>query len=446
CDSLIDTVTIDGFTLCNGGGPNYFNSRGGGVFSTYSNVIIKNNTIRDNWAYGWCQDLDAGAGIYIYGGYALIENNIITGNVVYGEAAKNNTFTSKGKPWGKGEGGVGIYVENAKVIIKNNIIQGNRAIEEGDYPSIIYGGGISCIECSSAVIFNNIIDNNYAYGYRDGQNNYYGGGGAGIYCTPPARIINNTFVHNKAISIWNTASLGHGGGIYCDKGSMVNDSIIIRDNIITFNLADTGGGIFCSDSLDLSKVLIGYNDFYFNMYDELFNVPDGVSNFSWYGPVFRDSFYNINIDPWFVIGPSGNYYQKDVVDCGDFIVGQEFAGMGNTADGKPDTGWVDLGYHYKVPIGIDENSFTRYSNTPIVECYPNPFIKATEIRAWGLGVSEKQEVKIYDITGKLVEEARFFADAQNDRLKIGKNLLPGIYFVKIKGYKPIKVIKLGGVK
>ncbi|PIU28257.1 MAG: hypothetical protein COT09_05540 [Candidatus Hydromicrobium americanum] len=47
----------------------------------------------------------------------------------------------------------------------------------------------------------------------------------------------------------------------------------------------------------------------------------------------------------------------------------------------------------------------------------------------------------YDMMGQLVEE-RFFADAQNDRLEIGKDLPAGIYFVKVKGYKSTKIIKL----
>ncbi len=53
-----------------------------------------------------------------------------------------------------------------------------------------------------------------------------------------------------------------------------------------------------------------------------------------------------------------------------------------------------------------------------------------------------------------VKEERFFADAQNDRggqndkstqvkdCKIGEKLLPGVYFVKVRGYKPTKIIKL----
>ncbi|MBI4721675.1 MAG: T9SS type A sorting domain-containing protein [Candidatus Stahlbacteria bacterium] len=97
-------------------------------------------------------------------------------------------------------------------------------------------------------------------------------------------------------------------------------------------------------------------------------------------------------------------------------------------------------------IGVEETEDRSQKSEVRLEVYPNPFIKTTEIRAWGLGVSEKQEVKIYDITGKLVEEARFFADAQNDRLKIGKNLSPGIYFVKLKGLKPVKIVKMGGVR
>ena len=49
------------------------------------------------------------------------------------------------------------------------------------------------------------------------------------------------------------------------------------------------------------------------------------------------------------------------------------------------------------------------------------------------------------MVGRLVEE-RFFpfanAQGQNDRLEIGKHLENEIYFVKVKGYNPTKIIKL----
>ena len=54
-------------------------------------------------------------------------------------------------------------------------------------------------------------------------------------------------------------------------------------------------------------------------------------------------------------------------------------------------------------------------------------------------------IQVYDMAGRLVEERN--VELKDCKLKIedckiGKNLRAGIYFVKVKGYEPTKIIKL----
>jgi len=61
----------------------------------------------------------------------------------------------------------------------------------------------------------------------------------------------------------------------------------------------------------------------------------------------------IHDDPMFVSGPLGNFYLHPLSPCID--AGSrtaEEAGLSNRttqADGTPDTGIVDMGYHYPLP-------------------------------------------------------------------------------------------------
>ncbi|MDD2889426.1 MAG: T9SS type A sorting domain-containing protein, partial [bacterium] len=95
---------------------------------------------------------------------------------------------------------------------------------------------------------------------------------------------------------------------------------------------------------------------------------------------------------------------------------------------------------YSTGTGVEEKSNIKNQISKI-ETYPNPFVEKTVISYSGNKSTNnppQAEITIYDITGKLVEEPK-------DNI-IGKTLKSGIYFVKVAGYKPIKITKMGEIK
>lgn len=85
-------------------------------------------------------------------------------------------------------------------------------------------------------------------------------------------------------------------------------------------------------------------------------------------------------------------------------------------------------------VGIEETDARSKMQDARLEVYPNPFVQTTSLKFNVQGSTFKDKITIYDISGKLV-------DKTTDNI-IGKKLKAGIYFVKIKGYKPIKITKI----
>ncbi|MFA5031959.1 MAG: T9SS type A sorting domain-containing protein [bacterium] len=88
-------------------------------------------------------------------------------------------------------------------------------------------------------------------------------------------------------------------------------------------------------------------------------------------------------------------------------------------------------------IAIEEKLKIKNQKSNI-KIFPNPFVFCTQLSMASGQCSVKDKIRIYDISGKLVEETK-------DNI-IGKNLKSGIYFVKVNDSKPIKVVKMGIVK
>jgi hypothetical protein len=94
-------------------------------------------------------------------------------------------------------------------------------------------------------------------------------------------------------------------------------------------------------------------------------------------------------------------------------------------------------------LGIAEgsNSQLAMSNGQL-SAYPNPFTHNTVVEFGVRGSEfvdwEPSTLHIYDMSGRLVEST--------ESKLIGRNLLPGVYFVKVIGYDAAKVVKTGGVR
>lgn len=101
-------------------------------------------------------------------------------------------------------------------------------------------------------------------------------------------------------------------------------------------------------------------------------------------------------------------------------------------DTLPSTGWYS---GPEVVEGIEEINI-QLPITYQLKIYPNPFVQYCSVAPCGRSQEQVPTLQIYDLTGSLIKTTRSNT--------IGKELKPGIYFLKVKGPDNIemKVIKL----
>ncbi len=292
--------TITGNTISH----NYARLLGGGILCDESSPMISGNTIDQNETSISLNDPRSfGGGIYCENDSSpTIKGNTITGNSawedgggIYCEHSSPTIADNEVAYNSVDNDGAGIYLSQSSPTMSGNIISENQAGERG--------GGIFCAH-SSPTISNNLIIANSVYGR-------FGFDGGGIYCDSHSSpiITNNTIVGNSA------AESGAGGGIYSEE----EGTPTIEDCIIWANGDDLDGCLAAFSCIE----------------DE----DEGEGN--------------IHDDPMFVAGPLGDYYlhpDSPCIDAGSKSA--EEAGlseMTTQADGEPDTGTVDMGFHYPVP-------------------------------------------------------------------------------------------------
>jgi hypothetical protein len=248
------TTRIDGFTITNGG-----STCGGGIrLLPNSSPTIANNVITGNVSYGQQPGDGHGGAIHIsHGGSPVIIGNLIAGNEARGcywescweECLYWDDETGECLEWAwvceyrdnPGRGG-GIYASACSPTIGNNTITGNQAwmgVYGGEMPEIGGGGGIYAADCSSTIANNTISGN-------DGT----GECGGGIFIDGgPGTIVNNLITGNIAVS---------GGGIY-GWGSMT-----IANNTITANEAAISAAIWIqgSSATIVNNTITGNNSLY----------------------------------------------------------------------------------------------------------------------------------------------------------------------------------------
>jgi len=299
-------------------------SMGGGIYcGFYCSAIISGNTIRANSADSGggliCAQItplitgntiseNLGGGIFcVYGGGPMIVGNTIVGNV--------------------GDSGGGIECSGGSPMIKDNVITDNKS--EGQYytwPFSAGGGGIVCFQ-SNATVSGNLIAGNSAV--RNG---------GGMYCLLGGHPIigNNLIFGNEASS---------GGGIKCSESSPDIFSSTVVGNSASMGLFGGGGisGDWLSKPPTIFDCIIWANG------DDL---SDCSATFCCIEDLDAGE-GNIHDAPMFVTGPFGEYYlnpESPCIDAGSQSTEQAgLADRTTQADGTPDTGIVDMGYHYAIP-------------------------------------------------------------------------------------------------
>ncbi len=343
CDA-VSNLAIEGFTItgghADGSGLEHY---GGGVLCRQSSPSILNNLINGN---------DAGGGGAIYchdGSPAVISGNTITNNSASlggGISGFNSSPTITSNTVSDNIGS-GIYCD-AETTVTDNTISGNEAtgfrggaihctgerspsgmpmIQGNDIydNSASYGGGIYCSEGSPTVKDNVITSNSSTYAF-DGH-------GGGIHITEADALVSNNIIVGNSSAV--TA-----GGIYCGDCAPT----LCFNTIVSNQAAEGGDGISCEDSSPIINDCI--------IWDNGDDLYDCSATFCCIEDMDGGS-GNIHSNPIFVIGPHGNRYLDPLslcVNAGSTLA--TAAGLSDRttqADGTPDTGVVDMGYHYPIP-------------------------------------------------------------------------------------------------
>lgn len=375
CYNSSPTITNNVITGNSAGfwyGEDWYGWYGGGICCVYSSPTITKNTISGNSA-GY------GGGIYCSGGTPIVTGNMIADN-------------SAG-------GGGGIYCNGGMPIITGNTITDNSAD---------WGGGIECSTWGLAAISDNTISDNSADScgggiYCSGSTwpisdnriigNSAGYDGGGIYCDGSSWAEGSSMTMDKN-TITDNSAQDHGGGIYCwdNSSPMISNSIISRNsagegggiccydhssptitnNTISDNLADSyGGGIYCrwygSPAVKNNTIAGNSADAGGGIYSAAISLPTIVDSIFWANgddlegcsathcciEDLDEGEGNIHDDPMFVPGPLGHCYldpQSPCIDSGSTTAVEAGVSDRTTqADGTPDTGQVDMGYHYLIP-------------------------------------------------------------------------------------------------
>ncbi|HEY3267691.1 MAG TPA: right-handed parallel beta-helix repeat-containing protein [Armatimonadota bacterium] len=154
--TYVTSVRLDGFTVRNAGGSQYFAGYGAGIHSAGRNVTIVNNTVTDNGVSATGSNPGATcAGILVDGGSATIAGNVIQDNWASASRSGPPQFASM-----VGALGAGVYVSGAQATVVNNLVTRNSVATYG-VASIVFesGGGIVAQAASGVIANNTIVDN-----------------------------------------------------------------------------------------------------------------------------------------------------------------------------------------------------------------------------------------------------------------------------------------------
>ncbi|MCP4455272.1 MAG: right-handed parallel beta-helix repeat-containing protein, partial [Planctomycetes bacterium] len=320
--------------------PNPYMGYGGGVSTDVSaNVTFTDCNFVENKA-------DIGGGIYVQESLAVVNDSNFVGN----EALQGGAFAGTG----------------GDIIVLDCNVVANEAVEDIDDPNdddiLPLGAGFYLSSCPAQVTDSNFFSNStpgsggaiYIRGNKPTienclfRNNGAGhdGGALSINYSAVVEISNATFYRNLSdpSTLGGFPETGYGGALFCGSRSTVT----VRDSIFHQNSANLGGEFavmsgkaFNEDcatlNLAYSIVTTGPNDVYTEC-DTL-----SYEQVKW------------NVDPMFRSGPFGHHYlasNSPAVDAGSRMSYEadmiSYTTQVDPRKNTPDTGLVDIGYHYKL--------------------------------------------------------------------------------------------------
>jgi hypothetical protein len=260
------------------------------------------------------------------------------------------------------EGGGGILIDGAAPLISGCILTSNNGT--------VFGGGCNVTSDSGGLIADCVFRENTAAI----------GGGLALGGDVEAR--NCLVTQNDAFDM--------GGGI-CTRGG---NQLVLGCTITENHCVDLGGGIgVWYSNLTMDNCIIWGNDAeleYPLPSDEGFLGGDSIISYSY--NCFGDVWYvedfvildpgpgNIGDDPLFTMGPEGDWYLSQVaagqavespcIDTGDPLA--ELIDGTTRTDLLPDTGVVDMGFHYPFPLArtrLVTGPGPGYDNPPLVHVF-----------------------------------------------------------------------------
>lgn len=205
-------------------------------------------------------------------------------------------------------GAHGIFVGDAESgLVQNNIVSDNHLT------------GITLRAAADFAVVNNLVVRNGEEGLA---------AGSADRASPNVRVVNNTFYANGE---W---------GIEIGSGGATSPGAIVLNNIVRGNGGGTLGIGVLSESVPALSELLRSTCGYVSG----FNLTADT-----YGPKTPHNIYDVQDDPLFVDAAGNDFHLaggSPAIDAGSASVNEIGLTGSVAADGRPDTGRIDVGFHY----------------------------------------------------------------------------------------------------
>ena len=360
---------LSGFTIQHGGIPNLFYGNAGiyivgsaptilnnvlthnlcsGIHISGSSPLIQSNNINNTEnSTSYCSFAD-GYAIWVDG---AMQSSSPIPPIILGNVIENNT--QAGKQFG---GGAGISIWGGNPVIQNNIIRNNR--------NYVTGGGID-VEAGGALISQNLIYANVAGGGGGGT-----GGAGGISFSISATngpgavtsfVINNTIVNNTFTNQFGILGHGDGSQIYI---ALLSSRIALVNNVIAGS--SQAPLVVCDptyESYFYQDIIFDHNDAH-NLQGPLYGgtCTDKTGTFG-----------NISSDPLFAGSSSNDFHltaTSPAIDAGNNSAWQLPA---QDFDGKTrQTDFTGKGYP-AIDIGAYEYAGHQDANPTLITLVPSAY-------------------------------------------------------------------------